>query len=154
MDLSKAMLLLIFIILNFNTVQMQQLFFPGPEESVEIITGLLLSEDWRTLSGYYIIDGNQELLDSLLSGDYFIRREMPEVTHPGGFWKYRHPFSPGFKYHSHEQVADDLVKVNLIIEIDQGDGMIQVGKSSYLLKRFLEGYKIMPGVLPEETHTD
>ena len=154
MDLSKDMLLIICIILNFNTVQMQQLFFSSPEESVEIITGLLLSEDWRTLSAYYIHDGNQELLDSLLSGDYFIRREMPELTHPGGFWRYRHPFSPGFKYHSHEQVADDLIKVNLIIEIDQGDGMMQVGKSSYLLKRSPEGYKILPGLLPEEPFTD
>jgi len=124
---------------------MQDLYLPGPEASVEIISQLLLSEDWTTLSSYYYLDDNNKgLIDSLLSGDYFIRRERPEAAHPGGFWKYKHPFSPGFKYESYVQIAEDVVKVNLVIEIDQGDGMIQVGRESFLLKHFAQGYKILP----------
>ena len=145
-------MLLICIILNSFTAQLQNLFFPSPEKSVEIITQLLKSENWSTLSSYYyIIDGNQELIDSLMSGEYFIRREMPEVAHPGGFWKYRHPFPPGFTYSSHEIIKENFIKVILIIEIDQGEGLTQVGKASFLLKKFHEGYKILPEQPQEET---
>ena len=130
---------------------MQNLFFPSPETSVEIITQLLKSEDWKTLSSYYYLDdGNQALIDSLLSGDYFIRRKRPDVAHPGGFWKYKHPFSPGFTYSSHEQIAEDIIKVHLTIEIDQGDGMIQTGWDSFVLKKFHKGYKLLPEKPPEE----
>ena len=124
---------------------MQDLYFPGPEASVEIITQLLISEDWSSLSSYYYLDeGNGGMIDSLLSGDYFIREERPEVAHPGGFWKYKHPFSPGFQYSSHEEISEDHIKVNMTIEIDQGDGMIQVGRESYLLKEFKDGFKLLP----------
>ena len=133
------------------TAQVQNLFFTSPEASVEIITQLLINEDWSTLSGYYHLDDrNEGLIDSLLSGDYFIRKEMPEVAHPGGFWKYKQPFSPGFTYSSHEQISNALIKVNLTIEIDQGDGMIQVGRESYLLKEFKEGFKLLPDQPREE----
>ena len=44
----------------------------------------------------------------------------------------------------HTQIKENLIKVNLIIEIDQGEGLTQVGKASFLLKKFHEGYKIMP----------
>jgi len=108
-------LLVIFIFLNSFFPQVQNLYFPNPESSVEIITQLLLSEDWKTLSSYYYLDEvNQNLLDSLQSGEYFIRKDRPEAAHPGGFWKYKNPFSPGFNYDSHEQMTEDLIKVNLM----------------------------------------
>jgi hypothetical protein len=148
----KNLLLLICIILNSFTAQLQNLFFPSPEKSVEIITQLLKSENWSTLSNYYYTIGvNQELIDSIMSGEYFLRREMPEVAHPAGFWKYRHPFPPGFNYSSHEKIKENLIKVNLIIEIDQGEGLTQVGKASFLLRKFHEGYKILPEQPQEET---
>ena len=130
------LLFFICVILVSRTDQMQNPFFTSPESSVEIITQLLKSEDWKTLSSYYHIEnGNQAMIDSLLSGEYFFRKERPEAAHPGDFWKYKHPFSPGFTYSSHEKIAEDLIKVNLIIEIDQGDGIIQTGRDSYLLKK-------------------
>jgi hypothetical protein len=147
--------LVIFIcfLLNANPAEMQQGYFSSPEESVKVISMLLISEDWTTLSSYYYLaDSNRDLLDSLLSGDYFIRKDMPETAHPGGFWKYRHPFPPGFTYFSHEQLTEDRIKVNLVINIDQGDGMVQTGKASFLLKKFPEGYKILPEQPPEETN--
>ena len=148
----KNLLLLICIILNSFTAQLQNLFFPSPEKSVEIITQLLKSENWSTLSNYYYTIGvNQELIDSIMSGEYFLRREMPEVAHPAGFWKYRHPFPPGFTYSSHEIIKENFIKVILIIEIDQGEGLTQVGKASFLLKKFHEGYKILPEQPQEET---
>jgi len=122
----------------------ENLYFSGPEKSVEIITQLLRTEDWATLSAYYhIADQDQQLLDSLLSGDYFIRKERPEAAHPAGFWRYRHPFSPGFSYSWHETIEEDLIKVHLIIEIDQGEGMIQKGEDYFLLGKFKEGYKLL-----------
>ena len=141
----KNLLLLSCLILYSFTTQLEPLYFSGPEESVKIITQLLRTEDWATLSAYYHIpDQDQQLLDSLLSGDYFIRKERPEAAHPAGFWRYRHPFSPGFSYSWHETIKEDLIKVHLVIEIDQGQGMIQTGMDSFLLIKFKEGYKLLP----------
>jgi len=141
----NKILLLFCLILNSFTIQLQDLYFRSPQESVEIITQLLKSEDWKTLSSYYSFEvQDDELLDSLKSGDYFIRKERPEVSHPGGFWKYRQPFPPGFTYSYQETIAEDIIKVHLEIEIDQGEGMIQRGQDSYLLKKLEKGYQLLP----------
>ncbi len=133
------------LILNSYTSQLQDLYFSSPRESVEIIAQLLSNEEWVTLSSYYLTrDMDKELVDSLVSGDYFIREERPEVAHPAGFWKYKHPFSPGFTYSYQEKTPEDLIRVHLEIEIDQGEGMIQRGQDSYLLKKFQKGYKLVP----------
>ena len=120
-------------------------FFSSPQESVEIITQLLGDEDWETLSSYYRIESqSRPLLDSLLSGDYYVRKEPPETAHPAGFWKYRHPFPPGFTYAWHEALEEDVIRVHVAIEIDQGDGTTQQGQASYLMIRSRKGYQLLP----------
>jgi len=124
---------------------MQNMYFSSPEESVEIISRLLLDEDWTRLSAYYHIpDENPEFIDSLRSGDYFIRKERPGTAHPGGFWKYKHPFPPGFRYASHESLDGDRIMVTVTTEIDQGDGMVQRGQDTFLLIKIGQGYKVLP----------
>ena len=144
-SLKGFLIIILFIILKACSLQMPDLYFASPESSVDRITRLLIDEDWNTLAGYYYLDNeNRDLAGLLQSGDYFLRREKADVTHPGGFWKYKQPFSPGFAYASHFQISDDLVKVNLYIEIDQGAGMIQEGRDSFLLKKFQKGFKLVP----------
>ena len=138
----------IFISASFN---MQQLYFSSPQESIGIITELLTLEDWETLSSYYYLDKDrQELRDSLMSGSYFMAEEQPEAAHPGGFWRYKHPFPPGFKYSYHESLPGDIIRVNLTIEIDQGEGMTQTGQAYFYMKEFPEGFMILPEVFPVE----
>jgi len=107
---------------------------------------MLRKEEWERLASYYRLEGSTINRSELVSGDYFIRRDRPEVAHPGGFWRYRHPFPPGFEFGWIEPVsgADNIIKVNVTIEIDQGGGMIQRGIDSFLLHKSPHGYKIVP----------
>lgn len=129
-----------------NTSQkgMDAMYFKSPEESVEIITKLLRKSDWVELTKYYDIAGSEVKKEEMLSGDYFINTERPEVAHPAGFWRYKHPFSPGFKYFSHKSIEDSKVEVVVQIEIDQGEGMIQKGIDTYYLKKCEKGFQLLP----------
>ena len=143
MQLGIKSLGIIMIISQFLNVGVmaQNSYFSSPQESVEISSKLLIEEDWEELSSYYSLGNTDEgIIDSLKNGSYFIREERPEATHPGGFWKYKHPFSPGFKYLTHSE-SGDTIKVDLIIEIDQGGGIIQQGRSSFYLKKSPKGYQ-------------
>ncbi|MBU8893560.1 MAG: hypothetical protein KOO66_12345 [Bacteroidales bacterium] len=124
---------------------MKNLYFTSPEKSVEIITELLKNKDWEELTNYYYLKNcNQSIIDSMLSGDYFIRKDKPEIAHPGGFWKFKNPFPPGFKYSFYEELEDNIILVNLTIEIDQGDNNIQEGRTFFQLIKFGEGYQLIP----------
>jgi hypothetical protein len=135
----------ILIILFFNVNLMaQKLYFSNPRESVDIISKLLTEENWEQLSYYYYLENtDEEVIDSLKNGSYFIRIKRPEVAHPGGFWKYKNPFPPGFSYLSHREVALDTIKVEVTIEIDQGNDMIQQGLDSFYLKKSEKGYQLI-----------
>ena len=85
----------ILITIFFNTNLMaQNLYFSNPRESVYLIAKLLTEENWDQLSYYYYLENaDEEVIDLLKNGSYFIRTKRPEVAHPGGFWKFKKPFS-------------------------------------------------------------
>lgn len=122
----------------------QHLYFSSPRESVKIASKLLTEENWEKLSNYYFL-GNADtgILDSLKNGSYFIRNKRPEVAHPGGFWRYKKPFPPGFNYLSHSEFKKDTIKVNVTLEIDQGNGMVQQGIASFYLIKSGKGYQLI-----------
>ena len=122
------------------------LFFKSPEEAIPKITELLLKEDWKVLSRYYDLAGSKLELKELESGRFFLRTEKPPFTHPAGFWKYKHPFAPGFHFDHIEPTHDDkIIKVIVSIEMDQGDGMKQYGFSTFLMHLSSSGYQLLPG---------
>ena len=90
------------------------------------------------------------------SGDFFIRKERPEVAHPAGFWRYKHPFSPGFKYYSVRATAKEsthVVKVS--ISIDQGlDSPEQIGFSYFYMIKSDNGWKLIPDQVSEDDRQD
>ena len=136
--LGVAIVICQFISLN---VMAQNLYFSNPHESVQMSSKFLIDENWEALANYYSLDGvDKDIIDSLKDGSYFINEYSPEIAHPGGFWKYRHPFPPEFKYVSHIG-SGDTIKVELSIEIDQGNGMIQEGKTFFYLKKSRKGYQ-------------
>jgi hypothetical protein len=120
-------------------------YFSSPREAVSRINELLRDQDWKTLSDYYDLSGSSVDRRELESGRFFIRTERPEKADPAGFWRYRHPFPPGFVFH-HEQSTDDpnLIVVVVGIEINQGGGMRQRAFSEFKIKKSPNGYQILP----------
>ena len=119
-------------------------YFRSSKEAVEVISVLLDKKDWVTLSRYYDLSNSEVDRKNLETGRFFVRAERPEVAHPGGFWRYKAPFSPGFKYDHEEPEGKDIVRVHLRIEIDQGDGMVQEGFDSFRMRKTPKGYQILP----------
>ncbi len=119
-------------------------YFASPQESVDAITDLLKSEDWPALASYYDLSGSDIDENSLTDGTFFINEERPEAAHPAGFWRYKQPFAPGFTFQSAKMLNADQVEVTVMIEIDQGGGMVQRGLDTFRLIAHPEGYQILP----------
>ena len=131
------------IFINMNLMA-QSLYLSTPQESVELTSMLLIEEDWEKLSNYYFLENSdKETIVSLKNGSYFIRDKRPEVYHPALDWKYKKPFPPNFKYLSHIEIGKDSIKVNVSLEIDQGNDMMQQGISSFYLIRSENGYQFL-----------
>ncbi len=137
-------------------------YFDSPRQAVEQITAMLEAKDWPALAHYYDLEGSGIDRAQLVSGEFFWRTERPEVSHPAGFWRYKHPFSPGFHYAwsgsevgiANIMAAPDadtpegdpgIVKVVLEVEIEQGAGEpVQRGFSEFRMRRSERGYQILP----------
>ncbi len=130
---------------NTEINNMNALYLESPESAIPIIRELLLASDWETLSRYYNLKGSDIKLEELLSGNFFINEEKPEVAHPGGFWKYKHPFPPAFSYRSSTQINDTIYQIMMEIEIDQGDEDTQYGWMGFFMIQSESGYRILAG---------
>ena len=88
------------------------------------------------------------------SGDFFIRKERPEFAHPAGFWRYKHPFAPGFIFNRVQATAKDAVYViEVSISIDQGSGSPeQIGLSYFYMVKSDKGWKVLPDLVAEDEH--
>lgn len=121
-------------------------WFASPEEAVPAISRMLRREDFKTLATYYDLTGSDIDPATLMSDDFFIRRERPEVAHPGGFWRYKQPFAPGFTYTG--MTADstqEIYTIHLRIEIEQGEGVPpQIGLDDFRMIRSENGWQILP----------
>lgn len=125
-------------------------YFKDPEQAVDSIRALLLSNAWEELSNYYDLSGTDIGKASLVSGEFFIRKKRPTLSHPEEFWKYKEPFAPQFNYRSYRTLTDGLISVTMDIEIDQGGGMIQRGLHTFPLRKSAMGYQLLPkSFLPE-----
>jgi len=124
---------------------MSPLYFESPEKAIPEIRNLVVASDWKTLSRYYYLKDSDVKIKELLSSDFFIRNEKPDVAHPSGFWKYKHPFAPAFTFKSFRELEESgIFEVTVNIEIDQGGGMIQEGYQTFLMRKSDKGYQIIP----------
>ena len=132
-----------------STNMNEPLYFDDPRAAVPEITKLLKAKDWPTLARYYYLEGSDVKRADLESGAFFYTDQRPEVAHPGGFWRYKHPFAPGFGYLESRELQPLLqVEVIVSIEIDQGGGPPQRGIQAFLMRRTPEGYQILPDKAP------
>ena len=129
----------------------QSLFFSSPEEAVEKISDLLRVEDFNTLARYYDLSGSETERADLESGNFFVRRERPEMAHPAELWRYKHPFAPGFEYCGMiPGSGDGVFVIRVCISIDQGvDSPTQEGYSSFLMIQSDRGWQVLPGTVDE-----
>lgn len=124
-------------------------YFASPAEAVERITGMLEEKNWVALARHYDLSDSPEDRATLLSGEFFYTDEEPAAAHPAGFWHYRHPFAPGFTFHSTRELDEPgVVEVTVMVEIDQGGGMVQRGIETFLMRRTDRGYQVMPHKAP------
>lgn len=121
------------------------LYFASPREAVAEIKVMLVEKDWVLLSRYYDLGGTEIDAATLRSGEFFYRTRRPEVAHPGGFWRYKHPFSPAFDFDHTVATGDPgTVTVVVSIEIDEGEGMVQRGFSAFQMVEKPQGWQIRP----------
>ncbi len=119
-------------------------YFRNPKQAVDAISTMLSSEAWEKLSRYYDLSDTDIDPASLISGEFFVRKERPEVAHPAEFWRIKEPFSPQYAYQSHYHRSDEIVDVTVHIEIDEGMGMIRRGLQSFQLRKSPDGYQLLP----------
>ncbi len=124
-------------------------YFTDPASAVEKISVMLKEKDWPRLANYYYLSNSPIDRPTLVSGEFFYTDQRPESAHPGGFWHYKHPFSPAFKYHSIREFEEPgVIEVTVQVEIDQGGGMIQRGMQTFLMRKTSKGYQVMPHKAP------
>jgi hypothetical protein len=126
-------------------------YFASPEAAVPLITALLRQEDFKSLAAYYDLSNSEIPRACLESGSFFIREKRPEVAHPAGFWRHKHPFSPGFEYAGMRASGQPQVQVITVeISIDQGEGSpSQVGRSSFYMIQSAPGWQVLPEPVAE-----
>ena len=121
-------------------------YFSSPAEAIPIISNLLEKKNFKTLAKYYDLSNSKIKLSQLESGDFFIRKERPEMAHPAEFWRYKHPFAPGFKFKNVQAIAKAAIYiVEVYISIDQGsDSPEQIGLSYFYMLKSDKGWRILP----------
>ncbi len=131
---------------GMNDTVVGSAFFESPKSAVDQIREMLRAKDWPRLTRYYDLTGTDIDPTDLNSGAFFWREDRPEIAHPGGFWRYKHPFPPSFRYQMAEPETDaGIVTVHLMIEIDQGAGSpTQAGFQTFRLRRSDNGYQVLP----------
>jgi hypothetical protein len=132
-------------------------YFSSPAEAIQIISELLEKNNFKKLAKYYDLSNSEIKLSELESGNFFIRKERPEIAHPAGFWRYKHPFAPGFKFKSVQATTKDAIYiVEVTISIDQGlESPKQIGLSYFYMVKSDKGWKILPDqVAEDEPHAE
>ena len=121
-------------------------YFTTPWEAVPIITDLLKNQDFKTLAAYYDISSSKIKRADLESGEFFIQTDRPEVAHPAEFWRYKHPFAPGFKFDNIQSTEKEgIYIVTVMIVIDQGEGSpSQEAYDNFHMIKSTKGWQILP----------
>ena len=75
------------------------------------------------------------------------------MAHPAELWRYKHPFSPGFKYiQTNPSSKESVYIVQVEIRIDQGAGSpAQIGEDLFYMIQSENGWQILPGNVDEKS---
>ena len=130
---------------HMHNVADNSMYFADPASAVEQITVMLKAKDWAELARYYDLTDSSIDRSKLISGEFFYTDEKPANAHPAGFWHFKHPFPPAFKYHSSRDLEESkIIEVTVQVEIDQGGDMVQRGLQTFLMRKSIKGYQVLP----------
>ncbi|MSP38632.1 MAG: hypothetical protein EXR70_09095 [Deltaproteobacteria bacterium] len=74
-----------------------------------------------------------------------MRTERPANADPAGFWRYRHPFPPGFVFLTERPANERNVATIVVVrEIDQGGGPAQKVLAEFQMRKSARGYQLLP----------
>jgi hypothetical protein len=128
-----------------SSLDYNPMYFTGPASAVEQIAIMLKTKDWTELANHYDLTDSLINRSELVSGEFFYTDVEPPNAHPAGFWRYKHPFPPAFKYYSSRDLEEpNIIEVTVQVEIDQGGGMVQRGLQTFLMRKTIKGYQILP----------
>ena len=131
---------------NYYNEVSEKKYFSSPWEAIPVITDLLKERDFKTLAAFYDLSSSKIKRTDLESGEFFIQSERPELAHPAEFWRYKHPFAPGFKFDRVQSTEEKGVYiVTVMIVIDQGEGSPpQEAYDSFNMVKSAKGWQILP----------
>jgi len=131
-------------------------YFSSPQNAVPKIAAMLRQSEFKALARYYDLTDSDISRADLESGDFFIRKERPEFAHPAESWRYKHPFSPGFKYSSMQSSArDNVYVIRVTISIEQGSGAPnQEGYSLFYMIKSVHGWQVLPDTVEESGESE
>jgi hypothetical protein len=120
-----------------------QAYFKTPESAVKRINRLLSDSDWEQLAKFYDLEGSRIDRRELLDGSFFY--DENRGGHGSGVDRYLHPFWPGSGLlEIRPSDVDDVFEVDVELKIDQGAGSEQSMIRTVYLRRYPEGYRLLP----------
>ena len=132
---------------------MDKHYFESPENAVIVANHFLEKRDWNTLADYYLLDESGPKREELKSGRFFFTEEPSGPQDPMGFWKYLHPFPPGFTYVVHEELENGVIRVQVAVEIPdepppgapaEAPSVMRTMRAFYLHYAGGRGFKLLP----------
>lgn len=142
----KTWLLLVSALLSLQSLTAADdgpLYFSAPEVVVDETTTMLKAKAWKQLARYYDLTGFQVTRAELESGEYF--NPTPQGNLPSFVGK--RPFPLGFKFSSVEKTSTpDVLRINILLEIDQGGGQIQRARDAITVRKSEHGYQLRPNL--------
>lgn len=137
---------------EMNEPSSSEMYFSSPQEAVSRLAELVRNKEFKTLAKYYDLSGSDIPLADLESGDFFIRTERPEMAHPAGFWRYKHPFPPGFRYSStRPSTREGVYIISVSVLIDEGSDIPnQEGLSLFYMVKSTKGWQVLPDQVAED----
>lgn len=134
----------------------ERAYFSSPQNAVPKIAEMLKQSNFKALIRYYDLAGSDISRADLESGDFFVRKKRPEFAHPAGFWRYKHPFSPGFKYGDMQSsVRKNVYVIRVTISIEQGsESPDQEGYSLFYMIKSVHGWQVLPDQVEESVEPE
>lgn len=122
-------------------------YFDDPRTAVEVSTYLLLDENWAEIACYYYLKDTDLTYDDINCSNFFMQNKKPKNNPlPALYWKYKHPFPPGYRYLFTEPIDVDIMRIWLTNKFEVGEGVRREGRHSFLMKYTINGYQFIPPI--------
>ena len=123
---------------------MSDIYFDSLEELVKGVAGFLVASDWESLARCHEKELSNATMEELLDPLTYWQPESERFGHPSAMG-FKYPFPPTFEYLFAEPSLDDnpISYARVGIEIDMGDGQIQMGEQRFAVTATDKGWQLV-----------